>query len=932
MNIFTNKSIWKKIVIALLIVLSFQIMVMPPVHADVVEFGGKLISPILSLVVSLSDGIMDVIGRTIMGANSSLIEVDLDSSFWDKMLPILIGILAAAVFLVLSVATLGVATVAAAAVGIPVMATLGVGTIIGSIATGVFVGTWFDHEVMPDDLYLPMYTYSAEEIFKGNIMLFDVNFFETDKKEIYAMTSDGTPLKVSDYADEQKFQEEVKKHGKEMPVYTQGNSSKEQDSSGKTEKKEGEVQYYYWEDHNHLNEDGTPMKVKTSNQNSVLMLRKTVSSWYNAIRNICIVLMLSVLVYIGIRILLASVASDKAKYMTMLKDWLVGLCLLFLMHYIMAFSVMLVEKLTNVVKTSMGANGYIVVLEDEEGKDGPLCETVRELGQEELIQEGPDGKTYVSWPTNLMGDLRVRLQMEEYGAQYIGLCICFIMLCLFTLYFTIIYLKRVLHIAFLTIIAPMVALTYCIDKLNDGKAQGFDKWIKEYIFNLLIQPMHLLLYYILVSSVFELAGKNVIYSIVALGFMLPAEKMLRSLFGFEKAQTAPGMGPAGAMMASTALNHLLNRGKKNQSGKDGGSGSGNSDSDSGRVPNPDDSTNPMASFLNGGQEDASQQGPETPNEQPNSGNADDWTPEEVAGGERGQIDTGRQYSDDVYDAYGIDPSQPPEMPQPSKMRRLMNSAKTGAANRIGSSATGRRMIRSLDASWAAQKAAIRMTPQKIKDRIQNSHPLKAAGKAAAGIGLGAAAGAVGLGIAATTGDPGNIAKLGGGLAAAGYAVGSGKAGSIKSPMDDETVKAVYDNTYNKGKYKEDAMQDYIDNYKKNEKYRNYLERKFDAKTAKEMIEGGEVEEYLRNNITDIKDMAAMHKLQKDGVVKNRKQAIGIAQLSQMVGSDTNNMDGVARSRWEGRFGDMSGIQDKDRRSKFAKQRLAEVDKFYDYKK
>ena len=245
---------------------------------------------------------------------------------------------------------------------------------------------------------------------------------------------------------------------------------------------------------------------------------------------------------------------------------------------------------------------------------------------------------------------------------------------------------------------------------------------------------------------------------------------------------------------------------------------------------------------------------------------------------------------------------------------------------------GRRIIRGFDASWAAQKAAIRMTPQKIKDRIQNSHPLKAAGKAAAGIGLGAAAGAVGLGIAATTGDPGNIAKLGGGLAAAGYAVGSGKAGSIKSPMDDETVKAVYDNTYNKGKYKEDAMQDYIDNYKKNEKYRNYLERKFDAKTAKEMIEGGEVEEYLRNNITDIKDMAAMHKLQKDGVVKNRKQAIGIAQLSQMVGSDTNNMDGVARSRWEGRFGDMSGIQDKDRRSKFAKQRLAEVDKFYDYKK
>ena len=46
-------------------------------------------------------------------------------------------------------------------------------------------------------------------------------------------------------------------------------------------------------------------------------------------------------------------------------------------------------------------------------------------------------------------------------------------------------------------IAPFVALTYPIDKLNDGQAQGFNKWLKEYIFNLLIQPMHLLLYTIL---------------------------------------------------------------------------------------------------------------------------------------------------------------------------------------------------------------------------------------------------------------------------------------------------------------------------------------------------------------------------------------------------------------------------------------------------
>ena len=32
--------------------------------------------------------------------------------------------------------------------------------------------------------------------------------------------------------------------------------------------------------------------------------------------------------------------------------------------------------------------------------------------------------------------------------------------------------------AFLTLIAPIVAFTYPIDKMADGQAQGFDMWVK----------------------------------------------------------------------------------------------------------------------------------------------------------------------------------------------------------------------------------------------------------------------------------------------------------------------------------------------------------------------------------------------------------------------------------------------------------------------
>ena len=131
--------------------------------------------------------------------------------------------------------------------------------------------------------------------------------------------------------------------------------------------------------------------------------------------------------------------------------------------------------------------------------------------------------------------------------------------------------------AFLTMIAPLVALTYPIDKINDGQAQGFNKWLKEYLFNLLLQPLHLLLYTILVSSAYELASTNVIYALVAIGFLIPAEKLMRGFFGFEKASTPGSMAGAvaGASLLNSGLQKLLR--KPPMRGKGGGRGGKDSD-------------------------------------------------------------------------------------------------------------------------------------------------------------------------------------------------------------------------------------------------------------------------------------------------------------------------------------------------------------------
>ena len=78
-------------------------------------------------------------------------------------------------------------------------------------------------------------------------------------------------------------------------------------------------------------------------------LQSTIASWYLVLRNMALVALLSILVYIGIRITLTSVAGDKAKYKQMLVDWVVALALVFLMHYIMAFAVTINEKIIEAV-------------------------------------------------------------------------------------------------------------------------------------------------------------------------------------------------------------------------------------------------------------------------------------------------------------------------------------------------------------------------------------------------------------------------------------------------------------------------------------------------------------------------------------------------------------------------------------------------------
>lgn len=295
-----------------------------------------------------------------------------------------------------------------------------------------------------------------------------------------------------------------------------------------------------------------------SEKSIVEQLRDTVATWYVALRNIAIVGLLSALLYIGIRIVISSSAGDKAKYKQFFVDWVVALCLIFFLHYIMAFTMTMSETVTD-------------VLAGDRTNQGRIKEVNIRLTETDGTTTFKDSGTEVCFSSNFTGVARMKADYQG-GTLKIGYSILYIALTVYTVYFAFVYLKRLLMLAFFTMIAPLVALTYPLDKIKDGKAQAFNYWFKEYMFYALLQPMHMLLYKVFVSSALSVAANNLLYAIVALAFIVPAEKIVKQMFGIKGNTESTLGGFAGGALASQAFNMLRKGPSAPKKGGDGPKG------------------------------------------------------------------------------------------------------------------------------------------------------------------------------------------------------------------------------------------------------------------------------------------------------------------------------------------------------------------------
>ena len=847
MRIFANNKIWKKIVIIIGILLSFSIVVPEPVEADL---GGKLMQPIMSLFIGIGDGVNTVIQKMFLNREPAVLIITSGFNWWKVALGVAIGIGLIAVGIV----TGGVGTIIiGSALTIAVVATAATGGNSSSENIAFQVVTSFTASMLSDknELALPMMSLTPYEIFANKQNLFSVNFFKN-------------------LSDDEK--------------YING-SDDEENKEGKEEK----------------NEEGKKEKSKTL----MYSLQDVIASWYKTFRLIAIVGMLPVLVYIGIRILV-SAPSDKAKYKENLMDWGVAFLLIFAMHYIMSFSNLFIDQVTDMIdsvkiSTKMGGEkevefknqsveGFLIGVKGE-GEDAEIDDDTTELvrtAHEKMITgesatettkkyawcfwtdlsgtqaniKGEENAKVLFWPCdNFVAQSRMYAQRAKGDFAYIGYGLIYVILTIYTCMFIFVYLRRFMYMAFLTLIAPLVALTYPIDKIRDGKAQAFEFWFKEYFYNLLLQPLHLLLYLILVGSALSFAAKNPIYVCVILGFMTPFEKLLKQMFGFrgETPGSLPGMA-AGALMMG-ASQRIFGRHPKGLGGENGSNNSrNNGENDDGKPIKMKDVDTSGGNLIGSGS------GAPNPGSGRGAPNPGGGRGAPNPGGGRGTPNPGGGRG----------------APNPGGGRGAPNPG--GRRNGV-LSANSKRRLRKIS-------APLRYTGRAFGKYFKNNGKkfAKSAGKSAIRFAGGAASAAVGAtgGMIAgvVSGDPSKAASYiaAGGVAA--YSLGSRAAENIPDIVSSQ-ANAIKDEYYldNPEKYEEIQRNKQRKEWLKNEKNINTL--KLNGINYKDLNKNGDLDDYIDHGF-NAKQIVAAQQMRNEGF--DHKQVMTIAAMADKYYEGATGVD------------------------------------------
>lgn len=232
------------------------------------------------------------------------------------------------------------------------------------------------------------------------------------------------------------------------------------------------------------------------------IIRKTVATWYVSFRNLVIMALSIIIIYVGIRMAISTIPQDKAKYKEMLVGWFKSLLIVLFIHFAMYIVINLNESLVGILENAM----------------------INSVGEEQSIYETIRTRAYDIRPTvGIPGMI-----------MYIALVITWVR-------FLWVYAKRMFTVLILVIIAPFIGAKYAIDSASGKKGSSFGSWLYDFVMNVFLQSVHALVYITIMVTSLNLAVESVTGFIIALifmNFMLSADELVRNIMNFDKSGLA----------------------------------------------------------------------------------------------------------------------------------------------------------------------------------------------------------------------------------------------------------------------------------------------------------------------------------------------------------------------------------------------------------
>lgn len=273
-----------------------------------------------------------------------------------------------------------------------------------------------------------------------------------------------------------------------------------------------------------------------SEQSLAISLTPFVSAFYQIFRYIALIGFVVSIVAVAVKMIISSIGKQKQQYKELLKKWLTGLVLLVVGHWIMIYMIYFSDylvKLLFTLKNSIFTEGMFI------GND---IDTLGEIFSV-AINKNIDGAWFlvVIWATMAI--------------------VAILMFAVMNIKILKVYLERVIVVGVLIMIFPLVTVFYAFEKTGLKKGDAFGSWLRTFIDQVFIQPVHALAMIGVMIALAALTHTNVIdvpiigmiIVLMVLNTMFTIESTIKKVFSISGAAMGSAINPVAPMMGAAAI-------------------------------------------------------------------------------------------------------------------------------------------------------------------------------------------------------------------------------------------------------------------------------------------------------------------------------------------------------------------------------------------